>query len=117
MSTSTTIVKTKSGPVKGITKETDLKKVYHSFQHIPYAQKPIGELRFRDPKSVLPWTETIDCTKEGPPAKSLDIFLPDGPKVVGSEDCLGVNVFTPDVSEHACLSFVKSHNEIPLKHS
>lgn len=98
MSTSTLVVKTNSGLVKGITKQTDLGKAYHSFQHIPYVQQPTGELRFRDPRPVKPWSETIDCTQEGSPARSYDIFLPDGPKIVGSDDCLGVNVYTPDVS-------------------
>lgn len=95
---STTVVKTNSGPVKGISKKTELGKSYHSFQHIPYVQQPKGDLRFRDPKPVEPWTSTLDCTKEGSSAYCLDMFLLDGPKVVGSDDCLGVNVFTPNVS-------------------
>ncbi|XP_063708269.1 esterase B1-like [Culicoides brevitarsis] len=97
MSAATSIVSTNSGPVMGISKKTDLGKEFFSFQHIPYAQPPLGELRFRDPKPVKSWSEVVDCTKEGSAATNIDIFLPDGPKLVGSEDCLGLNVFTPDL--------------------
>lgn len=103
---STSIVKTNSGPVKGISKQTELGKLYHSFQHIPYVEQPKGDLRFRDPQPVKPWTETLDCTEEGSPAYSFDMFLPDGPKVVGSDDCLGVNVFTPNVSTDKITCFL-----------
>uniref|UniRef100_A0A336M3D7 carboxylesterase n=1 Tax=Culicoides sonorensis TaxID=179676 RepID=A0A336M3D7_CULSO len=97
MSGSTPVVKTNSGSVKGILKETDVGKKYFSFQHIPYVEQPKGDLRFKDPKPVKPWNDILDCTKEGSPAYCLDFFLPNGPKVVGSDDCLGVNVFTPDL--------------------
>ncbi|XP_063699557.1 esterase B1-like [Culicoides brevitarsis] len=93
----TSIVRTKSGAVKGIAKQTELGKNYVSFQHIPYAQEPTGALRFRDPRPVTPWNDILDCTKEGSPARAFDLFVPDGPKIVGSDNCLGVNIFTPDL--------------------
>lgn len=108
MNTSYPVVKTNSGPVKGISKKNDVGNLYYSFHHIPYAEKPIEDLRFRDPKTVEPWTETIDCTKEIP-LKScyrIDTFETGKPEFLGSDDCLGVTVFTPNVSERSCSFYV-----------
>lgn len=42
------MVETKSGRVRGIRKESLLKKVgFYAFKSIPYAKPPIGELRFK----------------------------------------------------------------------
>lgn len=98
MTESFPVVQTNSGPVKGISKQTELGTNYYSFQHIPYVQQPIGELRFKDPKPVKAWNDILDCTKEGLPAYSYDHFLPEGTRYAGGDNCLGVNIFTPDVS-------------------
>lgn len=42
------MVETKSGRVRGIRKESLLKKMgFYAFKSIPYAKPPIGELRFK----------------------------------------------------------------------
>lgn len=41
------LVHTKSGPVRGLRNTTIDRLGYISFQGIPYAQPPIGELRFK----------------------------------------------------------------------
>lgn len=42
------IVKTKSGEIEGIAEHTILdRREFYSFRGIPYAQPPIGELRFK----------------------------------------------------------------------
>lgn len=105
MSTSYPVVKTNSGSVKGISRKTETGKLYYSFQHIPYVQQPKGELLFKDPRPVQPWSEVLDCTKEGPPFYHFDIFENGTPKFVGSDEGLGVNVFTPNVSCLFSLSF------------
>lgn len=107
MSVTNLIVKTKSGPVKGLKKETDIGKEYYSFQHIPYAKQPVGQLRFKDPEPVEPWTEVVDATKEGPPAYSYDMFLPSGAAFVGGDNCLALNVYTPNVCLNTKLKIVK----------
>ncbi|XP_069696462.1 carboxylic ester hydrolase-like isoform X2 [Periplaneta americana] len=71
-----------------------------SFQGIPYAKPPVGELRFQPPQPPEPWTGVLKATKEGPdciqrpfPAK------PSSPEIVGDEDCLYLNVYTPQLPE------------------
>lgn len=42
------IVKTESGPVRGVSLTTYLKnKTYNAYRGIPYAEPPLGELRFK----------------------------------------------------------------------
>ena len=41
------IVKTETGSIQGIRKESILGGEYLSFQKIPYAEAPVGALRFR----------------------------------------------------------------------
>ncbi|XP_063709224.1 esterase B1-like [Culicoides brevitarsis] len=96
MSTVYPIVNTNSGPVKGISRKNDVGKVFYSFQHIPYAQQPIGELRFKDPRPVIPWNQPLDCTKEGPKCFQFD-NLSGELEFFGSDECLGVNIFTPNL--------------------
>ena len=66
------------------------------YRGIPYAAPPVGELRWRPPRRVRPWTGVRACTSFGP-------SCPQSGKVVGggqlpsseSEDCLYLNVWTP----------------------
>ncbi|XP_071442657.1 fatty acyl-CoA hydrolase precursor, medium chain [Hetaerina americana] len=72
---------------------------------LPFAQPPLGELRFAAPKTApLPsWTDTRNASSFAPPCPqdvSQDIvakrFLQDVPQP--SEDCLYLNIFVPDGS-------------------
>jgi len=80
---------TRSGPVAGA--EDALGMRWHG---VPYAQPPVGELRFRAPHQRTPWTQVLDCTRRDrricPQLASLF-----GKLVIGSEDCLYLNVFAP----------------------
>lgn len=69
------------------------------FLAIPYAEPPIGALRFAPPVPIAPWSEPRDGTTLGEPCvqfgvSSLGELVPDlvGP---GVEDCLTLNVFRP----------------------
>mmetsp|Transcript_126485 Transcript_126485/g.188742 ORF Transcript_126485/g.188742 Transcript_126485/m.188742 type:complete len:548 (+) Transcript_126485:38-1681(+) len=67
-----------------------------AFYAIPYAQPPLGDLRFEPPQSPLPFTSTLHARTYGPGCPQ-DCELPpytctyDGT----SEDCLTVDVYTP----------------------
>ncbi|WP_297792844.1 carboxylesterase family protein [Mycobacterium sp.] len=81
------------------------------FRGVPYAAPPIGELRFCPPQPTVPWSGLRDATAQAPacpqPAlpRLFDKLDPSGPatKFVEryDEDCLTVNVFTPDTQRGA----------------
>ena len=73
---------------------------------IPFAAPPIADLRWRSPQPVEPWTEALNATMfrdacvqlSGP----LDGLPGDSGAVVGSEDCLYLNVWAP--REHSSVN-------------
>lgn len=89
------IIETTYGKVKG-QKENDV----YVWKGIPYAQSPIGPLRFRAPKPPEEWSDIKDCTEFGPIAyqPSLEImnFLGTNPTNM-SEDCLYLNIWSPSI--------------------
>ena len=69
------------------------------FKGIPYAEPPVGTRRWQAsvPCDVNKcWNGTLDATKFGSICIQQDVVSPNDPsKVIGSEDCLFVNVWTP----------------------
>ncbi|CAH1406886.1 unnamed protein product [Nezara viridula] len=68
-------------------------KNFIGFQGIPYAQPPVGHLRFADPVPIDPWMGVWDATYPRNPCVQWN-YLENGP-TEGSEDCLHLSVFTP----------------------
>lgn len=68
-----------------------------AFLGVPYAEPPVGSLRFASPRPKAPWTDYIETTVDNKmcpqPAVAYDNRL------IIDEDCLYLNVFTPTVSE------------------
>lgn len=62
------------------------------FRGIPYAQPPVGELRWRPPIPAKPWHGVREATKFASECAQNPIW--GHPKVV-DEDCLYMNVWTP----------------------
>lgn len=87
--TSPDTVRTTEGSVRGIVTATQ-----RTFYNLPYAAPPVGELRWRAPRSPEPWQGIRDATRQGAMCPQAG-FFPDDPPVVGSEDCLYLNVDTP----------------------
>ena len=69
------------------------------FRGIPYAQPPVGPLRFAPPERPGAWTGVRDATAFGPPAMQAPNAVSAGQSEVvePSEDCLTLNVWTPAV--------------------
>ena len=83
-------VTTKSGDVIG-----KLDGKVRAFYGIPYAAPPTGDNRFRPPRPVKAWTTPRDATvapKVCPQIQAAGTML----DTRSDEDCLVVNVFTPD---------------------
>ncbi|MFB6105869.1 MAG: carboxylesterase/lipase family protein [Halobacteriaceae archaeon] len=90
-----TVVTTHAGDVRG--RVTD---GVHAFQGVPFAAPPYGDDRFRPPRPVEPWDGVRDAVEYGPKSPQptyppeVRIILPE---LVGAgEDCLTLNVWTPD---------------------
>lgn len=79
-------IKTEDGPVQGIEAGNTL-----AYLGIPYAAPPVGGLRWMPPQPHGNWSKVLQ-------ASSFGNFCPqpDGTDgVLGNEDCLTLNVFTP----------------------
>ncbi|KAJ8716839.1 hypothetical protein PYW07_003466 [Mythimna separata] len=68
---------------------------YYSFKGIPYAQPPVGKLRFKAPQPPLPWEGIRKATEHGPKCPQKCIFT--DVLDLGNEDCLYLNVYSPDI--------------------
>ncbi len=85
-------VKTINGVVEGTTEKSGIR----SFKGIPFAQPPVGELRWKEPKPVKNWKGVHKADKFGPRAMQRAIFGDMAFRSNGmSEDCLYLNVWTP----------------------
>jgi para-nitrobenzyl esterase len=94
-------VDTKEGPVKGF-----LVNGVAEFLGIPYATPPVGDLRWTPPKPHAPWTTVLKATAYANTCAqvvTLGVFA--GPPN-NNEDCLYLNVFTPNLDKSAGLPVV-----------
>lgn len=70
------------------------------FLGVPYAAPPFGEHRFAPPAPVAAWDGTRDALRFGPTAPQPDPVATIIPEPVErGEDCLNLNIFTPDVGD------------------
>lgn len=66
------------------------------FKGIPYAQPPVGDLRWREPMPVKPWTGVRDTTAFGAACAQNPNPVMAGLAAMSREDCLFLNVWTPE---------------------
>lgn len=88
----TGVVGVTGGQVQGV-----LRRGLRMWRGIPYAAPPVGELRFRAPRAVVPWDGVRDCSEFGPvaPQDRNGQFMGPHTSVPMSEDCLTLNVMAP----------------------
>lgn len=84
------VVKTDKGYIRGLTENN-----IPVFKGIPYAQPPVGSLRYMPPVAHTAWKDTLSTTGFGSSATQ-----PEGKKVTGTEDCLYLNLYTPAADNH-----------------
>ena len=90
-----TVVRARGGAMRGHTAEG-----VTAFKGVPYAAPPFGAGRFAAPRPAASWDGVRDALAFGPTAPHpgyappYDALLPD--PVLPGEDCLTVNVWTPE---------------------
>lgn len=101
MAQQTTQVKISNGTLAGVVvPSTGIR----SFKGIPFAQPPVGDLRWKEPQPVRNWTGVRQADHFGPRAMQKPVFGDMGFRSDGmSEDCLYLNVWTPAKSANAGL--------------
>jgi para-nitrobenzyl esterase len=88
-------VRTTSGDVSGTTDEGS-----HVFLGVPFAAPPFGEHRFGEPVGPQPWDGVRECVRFGPTAPQRDPVATIIPEPVErGEDCLNLNVTTPELGD------------------
>ena len=81
------VVKTAQGDVQGFIKEN-----VNVFYGIPYAAPPVGELRWKAPQPRASWQGILKTTQAPPLCFQSMLYMQRG-----QEDCLYLNVATPDI--------------------
>ncbi|XP_067386187.1 acetylcholinesterase-like [Emydura macquarii macquarii] len=94
-----TVVITTSGPIQGKRLPAGSNTVT-AFLGIPYAEPPVGALRFQKPLPHKPWNRVLEATSFGKACHQLQLTdYPDAEmfsvKMPQSEDCLFLNVWVP----------------------
>ncbi|MGO9864319.1 MAG: carboxylesterase/lipase family protein [Terriglobales bacterium] len=85
------LVQTSSGPLRGMARPDGGAE----FLGIPYAQTPVGDLRWQEPLPVKPWSEVRAANSFGAPcAQPLMADWNRRDAEAGKEDCLFLNVVT-----------------------
>ena len=87
------VASTTEGEVAGFQTERGM----NAFLGIPYAEPPVGNLRFAPPKPVTDWTHVRPAYRFGPTCpQGRDEFEP-ASLLHQDEDCLSLNVWTPGI--------------------
>jgi para-nitrobenzyl esterase len=93
------VVNTQAGKIEG-----SFEKGLYVFKGIPYADPPVGDLRWMPPQPHAPWKAVRKAKSFGPIAPQPVMPLIPGLKLPGfsevepqNEDCLFLNIWTPGV--------------------
>lgn len=85
------VVKTRAGTVQGVAEGQSI-----AYRGIPYAQPPVGDLRWRAPQPADRWQKLRVTDQFGPDCMQIPYKADAAPLgVKPSEDCLYLNVWTP----------------------
>jgi len=88
------------GGIEKVQGSADRGKNYASFSGIPYAEPPVGKLRFKDPVEKPLWEGVLDVSQKGKIeclqlGRDVVSQRQDSETIIGVEDCLVLNVYAP----------------------
>lgn len=84
------VVEIEDGKIRGTKMETRRGESFHAFMKVPFAEPPVGELRFQAPVPAKPWSDVLNTTQFSPMCMQVNLLS----LAPVSEDCLYLNVFT-----------------------
>jgi len=87
----TAVVETTLGQIRGVDQEGA-----QAFLGIPFAAPPTGVRRFQPPAPATPWSGVRECGEFGFTAPQPPSLMPGMAPGVQDEDCLYLNVYTPN---------------------
>ena len=88
------------GWLEGSQEVSELGNTFYSFYGVPYALPPTGARRFLRPEPVFSWGDSVlggnivECAQEETGSENMFSW---GTRLRGTEDCLVVNIYTPQV--------------------
>ena len=88
----TVTISTPQGEIEGVKGTARNGDAFFSFRGVPYAQPPVGPLRWRPPRPAAAWHGVRSGEEDA--AECWQNPVDDVSKLIGSEDCLYLNVFT-----------------------
>jgi para-nitrobenzyl esterase len=101
VSIQSTVVQTQYGALQGVLVSCGAPECSASnvleFRGIPYAAPPVGDLRWMPPQPPIAWTGT---TRDATVLGNRCIQVNGAGVVIGSEDCLYLNIFVPSDTPH-----------------
>ncbi|XP_014290267.1 esterase FE4 [Halyomorpha halys] len=100
-------VSIEQGILRGLYTKTFRNRKIASFEGIPFGKPPLGKYRFKEPVPTDPWIGIYNATKKPP-----QCFQTEQTNARGSEDCLYLNVYTPQLT----IDQPKSLNVIAFIH-
>ncbi|KAH8420798.1 hypothetical protein KR222_005396, partial [Zaprionus bogoriensis] len=102
-SSSETVIKTKSGTVVGQQCTSIYGDDYVSFERIPYAKPPLGNLRFKAPVPMPAWKKTLYCRQKGEKPLQFNQYTK---QLEGVENCLYLNVYVKSLRTEKTLPMI-----------
>ncbi|KAK9885278.1 hypothetical protein WA026_010773 [Henosepilachna vigintioctopunctata] len=87
------VVETAYGKVRGTTLKSYSDNDFYAFLGVPFAEPPVGELRFQPPQPPKPWEGILNTNYSNRKCiQGVTHLLPGE-----SEDCLYLNIYTPQL--------------------
>ncbi|KAK3877477.1 hypothetical protein Pcinc_017804 [Petrolisthes cinctipes] len=91
------MIQIQQGSLKGVIRQAGPTRNFYSFRGIPYAQPPVGHLRFKEAVAAEAWLGVRESFEPPQcPQFAIEMIL-EGKEmeVKGEEDCLYLHVYTP----------------------